>query len=62
MKDPYLELQILSSELWNEKKSLDYSRGGKEITKIFDKMDKIISKIKELDFEAENIILKEIYK
>lgn len=61
MQDPYLELQILSSELWNTKKSLDYSR-GKEINRVFNKLDKLISKIKELDFEHENKILKDIYK
>jgi hypothetical protein len=60
MKDPYLELQILSSELWNKKKGLDWTPKGR-IENELKKIEKIISQIRLLDFETENKMLRELY-
>jgi hypothetical protein len=59
MKDPYLKLQELSSELWNERKGLDWATKTQK-HRIINKLDKLIKEIKALDFEKENQILKEI--
>lgn len=56
MKDPYLRLQELSSELWNERKALDWTRKGQH-ERVIKKLEKLINEIKSLDFETENKML-----
>lgn len=52
-QNPYLKLQELSNELWNERKGLDWASQNQK-HRIFNKMEKIINQIKELDFTTEN--------
>ena len=58
MKDQFLELQILSNELWDELKSLKYSNLNKK--RKIKRIESIINKIKKLDFDLELKLLKEI--
>lgn len=58
MKDQFLELQILSQELWNDIKAINYNSCNKKRT--IAKIEKTIKKIKELDFDTEIKLLKEI--
>ncbi|MBU1349489.1 hypothetical protein KJ781_05455 [Patescibacteria group bacterium] len=60
MHDTFLKLEQLSSELWNEKKGLDYAN-RKQVQQHFIKIEKLIKEIKELDFNAELEFLKEVY-
>ena len=58
MKNQILELQNLSSELWNEVKALNYNACNKKTT--FNRIQKLIFKIKQLDLEGELNLIKEI--
>jgi hypothetical protein len=60
MKDPYLKLQELSSEIWNERKGLDWASQNQKL-RILNKLDKLVKEIQSIDFEAENKMLKEIH-
>jgi hypothetical protein len=61
MKDPYLKLVELSSEIWNERKSIDYTYNKASIKRTLKRLDKLTKELKELDFEKENNTLKEIH-
>jgi hypothetical protein len=58
MKDQFLELQILSNELWDELKSLKYNESYKK--RKIKKIESIVNEIKKLDFDTELKLLKEI--
>jgi hypothetical protein len=58
MKDQFLELQILSQELWDELKSLRYNQSYKN--RKIKKIEAIVNNIKKLDFDTELKLLKEI--
>lgn len=59
-KDVFLRLEQLSSKLWNERKELDYTKGRQFKSKIV-RIEKLISEIKNLDFQTEIEFLKKIY-
>jgi hypothetical protein len=58
MKDQFLELQILSSEIWGEVKAINHNACNKK--RAVSKIENLISKIKKLDLESELNLLKEI--
>lgn len=58
MKDQFLELQILSSEIWNEVKAINYDACNKK--RAASKIEKLIFKIKELDLNKELKLIKSI--
>ena len=58
--DPFLKLTILASELWNERKGLDWASEGSRKRSI-EKLEKMVSEIKALDWETEFLILEGLY-
>jgi hypothetical protein len=58
MKDQFLELLNLSSEIWSEVKAINYNACNKK--RAVSKIENLITKIKKLDLEAELNLIKEI--
>ncbi len=58
MKDQFLELQILSQELWNDVKAIKHNACNKKRT--IANIEKTITKIKLLELEKELQLLKEL--
>jgi t-SNARE complex subunit (syntaxin) len=58
MKDQFLELSILSSEIWNEAKAIRYNVANKK--KAISKIEKLIEKVKKLNLDAEIEIIKQV--
>lgn len=52
-KNPFLELQNLSSELWNTQKGIAWQSTPKAKEQYIKRCEKIIGKIRELDFDKE---------
>lgn len=61
MRNPILELKILSDEIWNENKAINFSSNPKTEIK---RMEKMIQQIKDLHpkLEREMIMLRELKK
>jgi hypothetical protein len=58
MKNQFLELQILSQELWSDVKAINHNACNKKRT--IANIEKTITKIKKLEFDTELKLLKEI--
>lgn len=61
MKDPFLLIQSIASEAWNEKKGLSYTPNKKEKERIIKRLEKLVQQMRELDFDAEIKFLKEFW-
>ena len=60
MKDQFLELQILSQEIWNEVKAINHNACNKK--RSISKIEKLVVKIKNLDLDFEINLIKELNK
>ena len=60
-KDTFLKLYQLTSELWNERKGLDWSRNDKGRERKINKLEKMVKDIQSLDWDTEFKFLKEFY-
>jgi hypothetical protein len=58
MKDPFVELEIISSEIWSEYKAIKYNSCNKK--KAILRIEKLIIKIKSLELDREVMLLKEL--
>ena len=60
-KNPFLELQIQSSHIWNEYKAIDHI-STLAIPKQIQKLRKLLKNLQEIDFETELKYLEEIHQ
>jgi hypothetical protein len=58
MKDQFLELQILSSEIWSEAKAIRHNACNKK--RAISKIEKLVEKLKKIDFETEIELIKQV--
>lgn len=59
--DVFVKLADLSSDLWNERKGLDWTNKPNERKRIIKNLEKTISQIKDLKFDEEIMMLKHFY-
>jgi hypothetical protein len=60
-KEPFLELVQISSDIWNERKAIQYSASN-QLPRQIKKLRKLLKTLQEIDFETELKSLEEIHQ
>lgn len=61
MSNPFLQIQHLASEMWNERKGMDHTSDDKSKKRHAKRISKLLSEIKSLKWEQEFDLINDLY-